>query len=183
MGQSGRAIIRHHRFVIWRFVHGDETALVQHFGQPEILKAVRGRSWKYGRAAARKYLGEKNRQYRRRRPVYRDGETETLGYAVEINGHLAGGIGVTLDGHKAEIGYWLAQPHWGRGLMTAIVRAWVAYLFKKYHVRRVAAKVFPFNRASARILQKNGFRFAGRLIRSRRAGRKPLDDLLFTKTR
>ena len=77
------------------------------------------------------------------------------------NGQLIGGIGflglkIGVD-HEAELGYWLAKPHWGRGVMTKCVCAAVDYAFRDLHVRRIAAKVFVFNLGSARVLEKAGF--------------------------
>jgi [ribosomal protein S5]-alanine N-acetyltransferase len=82
----------------------------------------------------------------------------------EAGGRLIGGIG--LDGlgdaepwraHRAEIGYWLAKPFWGRGIMTAVVRAVCAHGFAECGLVKITAQVFDGNAASARVLEKNGF--------------------------
>jgi len=64
--------------------------------------------------------------------------------------------------HTAEIGYWLARPFWGQGIMTDVVRAYVRYAFDELHVLRLTAHVLEFNAASARVLEKNGFKLEGR---------------------
>ena len=64
--------------------------------------------------------------------------------------------------HKAEIGYWLARPFWGQGIMTDAVRAYVRYAFSELQVTRLVAHVFELNTPSARVLEKNGFQLEGR---------------------
>ena len=51
--------------------------------------------------------------------------------------------------HLAEIGYWLARPYWGKGIMTAAVRAYVHYAFADLELLRLTAHVFEFNAGSA----------------------------------
>ena len=69
--------------------------------------------------------------------------------------------------HRANLGYWLARPYWGRGLMTEAVRRYVRYALERLEVVRLTAEVFPWNEASARVLEKVGFRREGRLRRHR----------------
>ncbi|PST82599.1 GNAT family N-acetyltransferase [Pedobacter yulinensis] len=73
------------------------------------------------------------------------------------------GIGSTLlqsdvYRHSAEIGYWLAQPFWGRGIGTEAVRLLTAHAFSIAGITRVFAGVFANNPASMRVLEKNGYR-------------------------
>jgi [ribosomal protein S5]-alanine N-acetyltransferase len=78
---------------------------------------------------------------------------------------LIGGCG--FDGfqvgksHRAEVGYWLAKPFWGRGIMTAVVRRLCQHAFDKLGLAKVTAHVFPHNPASARVLEKCGFQEEG----------------------
>ena len=66
-------------------------------------------------------------------------------------------------GHRAEIGYWLARPYWGQGIMTNVVRAACTYSIEQWNLVRITANVFEFNTASARVLEKNGFHLEGTL--------------------
>ena len=59
--------------------------------------------------------------------------------------------------HRAEIGYWLAKPFWGRGVMTAVVGVVCAHGFAEHRLVKITANVFDSNAASARVLEKNGF--------------------------
>jgi ribosomal-protein-alanine N-acetyltransferase len=78
---------------------------------------------------------------------------------------LIGDIGLELEAgcrsHRAEIGYWLAKPFWGRGIMTAVVKAVCQHAFENLGLARITAHVFSFNDASARVLQKCGFEQEG----------------------
>lgn len=67
--------------------------------------------------------------------------------------------------HRAEIGYWLAKPSWGRGIMTAVVGRMSRHAFEELGLAKITAHVFAFNPASARVLEKCGFREEGLLRR------------------
>jgi RimJ/RimL family protein N-acetyltransferase len=74
---------------------------------------------------------------------------------------MIGGIGFTgLESgkcHCSEIGYWLARPYWGRGIMTAVLRKAIELAFERLGLVKLTAHVFAGNVASARVLQKCGF--------------------------
>jgi RimJ/RimL family protein N-acetyltransferase len=108
-----------------------------------------------------------------------NGEPEKMGYALEWQGQFIGGIGFTAFDHKAEIGYWIARPYWGRGLMTEAVTLFIVYLRKKYRFTRFEGKVFSFNSASGRVLEKCGFQKEGVLIHDFRVGKKYFDHIVY----
>jgi RimJ/RimL family protein N-acetyltransferase len=176
-------VVRHPRFVLRQYERGDLPELLSYYGHPEVLRNVSGRSRPYRRAEAERYLTEKLRQYRRGRPATRPDEIESMGYAIEVDGRFAGGVGYTLHGHRAVIGYWLGRPFWGRGIMTEVVRSLTAHLARTHGVRRVEAKVFPFNPASARVLEKAGFVLEGRLRKNHAVQGRLLDHLLYARVR
>ncbi|MFX6949463.1 GNAT family protein, partial [Acinetobacter baumannii] len=76
-----------------------------------------------------------------------------------------GGIGLILNSDvyimSAEIGYWLAEPFWGQGIATEAVRQLVEYTFYYFDIVRLYAEVFETNKASMRVLEKNGFYLEG----------------------
>lgn len=103
------------------------------------------------------------------------------------DGYLIGGIGY-LDleigrSHGAELGYWLAKPYWGRGIMTAAVERLSEYSFSELGLVRISALVFHFNGASARVLEKAGFHCEGRLRNYFKKDGVVFDGLLFAKVR
>lgn len=103
---------------------------------------------------------------------------EATHWAIEIDGEAVGGIGVTLRqdvyAHSAEIGYWLGETYWGRGIATEAMRAVVPYAMKRYDLLRLEAPVFAWNPASARVLEKCGFAREGVL----RSGARKEDELV-----
>jgi len=86
-------------------------------------------------------------------------------WAIRDADNLIGGIGIfaITPGEKAEIGYWLAQSYWGRGIMTAAVRGLCSFAFEQYRLHRIYAHVFATNPPSARVMEKAGFELEGRL--------------------
>ncbi len=97
---------------------------------------------------------------------------------------LCGGVGVMLKSepnyaHDGEIGYWLGRQYWNQGIATAAVRAFTAWVRAAYGLQRVSARVFATNTASARVLQKCGFRLEGTLRQGVRKEDRYLDLLVF----
>jgi len=82
--------------------------------------------------------------------------------AIEVNGEAVGGIGIhgmkDVYRYNAELGYWLAEIHWGKGIVTEAVNLMVKNAFDNYKWQRIFAAVFQNNPASMRVLEKNGFR-------------------------
>ena len=74
---------------------------------------------------------------------------------------LIGGCGLNEfevgKSHRAEVGYWLAKPWWGQGIMTAVVRRLCHHAFEEFRLAKITAHVFTLNPASARVLEKCGF--------------------------
>lgn len=87
--------------------------------------------------------------------------SRNLVLAIEVKGEASGGIGINLledvCNRTAEIGYWLAEPYWGRGIVTNAVRAIVPVAFDRYDITRIQAAIFAVNPASMRVLEKCGF--------------------------
>jgi [ribosomal protein S5]-alanine N-acetyltransferase len=103
------------------------------------------------------------------------------------HGYLVGGIGFhgleVGKTHRGELGYWLAKPYWGRGIMTSAVRSVSEYSFSDLGLVRVTAHVFDFNVASARVLEKAGFQCEGRLRKHYKKDGAIFDGLLYARVR
>lgn len=84
-----------------------------------------------------------------------------LNFAIEIAGKAVGGIGFVpgsdVERLNAEIGYWLGEKYWNRGIMSSVVRDSADYIFANSDFIRLFAPVFEFNSASMRVLEKAGF--------------------------
>ncbi|MDO1445191.1 GNAT family protein [Rhodocytophaga aerolata] len=82
-------------------------------------------------------------------------------FAIELRGQAIGGISLEpqADIHRknAELGYWLAEPFWGQGIISQAIKQMVDYAFATYDIDRIVARPFGHNVASHRVLKKNGF--------------------------
>lgn len=82
--------------------------------------------------------------------------------AIELNGEVIGGIGVSVQTDiyrkNAELGYWLAEPFWGKGIISEAIRIMISEAFEKLDIARIFARPFHTNKASHRVLEKAGFR-------------------------
>jgi ribosomal-protein-alanine N-acetyltransferase len=112
-------------------------------------------------------------------------------FAIAINDDVVGGIGVeigdprSLSGsdHCAEIGYWLGESFWGWGIMSEAVPALTEWAFAELHLVRLHAAVYARNPASARILEKAGYEYEGRLRARYFRDGEYIDGLLYAKLR
>ena len=108
-------------------------------------------------------------------------------FCIEINGAAVGGIGIhpgqDVHRHTATLGYWLGAEFWGRGIMTEAVAALTDFCFENFPLRRISAEVFANNPASARVLEKAGFTFEGRLKSHVVKDGQLLDSLLYARTK
>jgi RimJ/RimL family protein N-acetyltransferase len=94
---------------------------------------------------------------------------ETM-FAIEVDGEAAGGIGFVphsdVERVNAEIGYWLGEPFWGRGIVSEALVAVTNYAIETHHLTRVFALPYARNAASCRVLEKAGYVLEARLRRS-----------------
>lgn len=108
-------------------------------------------------------------------------------FCIEIDRAAAGAIGLKVkeDVHRrtAELGYWLAEPFWGRGVMTVAVLAFVEHSFETLPLDRIFAEVYANNPASVRVLEKAGFEYEGRLRKNVVKDGQTLDSLVYARLR
>jgi RimJ/RimL family protein N-acetyltransferase len=108
-------------------------------------------------------------------------------FAIATSEEAIGGIGLhrQSDVHRlsAEIGYWLGEPFWGRGIATRAVRALTEWAFATTPLERLFACVFATNPASARVLTNAGYQFEGRMRRAVIKDGRMLDQLIYAALR
>jgi ribosomal-protein-alanine N-acetyltransferase len=108
-------------------------------------------------------------------------------FAIEVDGEAGGGIGLVLHDDvervSAELGFWLGEAFWGRGVMTDAVIAFVPWAFQQFDLTRIYANVFEFNVGSARVLEKAGFVREARLRRAVIKQDEVLDEWLYAQVR
>lgn len=91
-------------------------------------------------------------------PKSEAGELAAFAITTKVEGELIGAIGLRIDGpfSRAELGYWIGEPYWGRGYCTEAATRIVQYGFAELELHRVHASYFARNPASGRVLQKIG---------------------------
>jgi RimJ/RimL family protein N-acetyltransferase len=108
-------------------------------------------------------------------------------FAIDINGEACGGIGLHPqdDIHKknAELGYWLAEPFWGKGIITRAIPQVVDYGFKNFDIDRIFARPFGNNPGSQKVLEKTGFTLEGRFKGTICKNGECLDELIYAVRR
>ncbi|MGH8664662.1 MAG: GNAT family N-acetyltransferase [Burkholderiales bacterium] len=116
-----------------------------------------------------------------------DSMSVRMHWAIEVEGQLAGGIGAEpgegVDARSAHFGYWLGRAYWGRGIMTAACRATSDFLLGHFDWERLEARVFAWNPASMRVLEKSGFEREGVLRRSVFKDGQVIDAVLYARVR
>lgn len=94
-------------------------------------------------------------------------ENETFAFAITVDHIAIGSIGVFRQGNihrqTAELGYYIAEEYWGKGIITEAVRQICEYVFGKSDIIRIYAEPFACNTASCRALEKAGFQYEGTL--------------------
>lgn len=161
-------------FEIRSFRADDVGALVRHADNPRVAEHLRDRfPHPYTKRDALEWLAVATRQ---------DPETN---FAIAVDDELVGTVGLQLGEdvyrHSAEIGYWLGEACWGRGIATEAVRVLTEWGFSRIGLLRIHALVFEANPASIRVLEKAGFELEGRMRNAVVKSGRVMDQLLFAR--
>lgn len=104
-------------------------------------------------------------------------------FAIAVDDEAIGGIGLELKSdvfrRSTEIGYWIGERFWGRGIATEAVAALTSWGFANLDIERIYAGVFSWNPASSRVLEKVGYTFEGRLHNAIYKDGRVLDELVY----
>jgi RimJ/RimL family protein N-acetyltransferase len=105
-------------------------------------------------------------------------------FAIDISGQAVGGIGferrTDIERFSAEVGYWLGEEFWGRGICTAALRIATPFALKSFQLSRIFALPFTGNLASIRVLEKTGYLREGLLRKSAYKDGRFLDQALYS---
>jgi [ribosomal protein S5]-alanine N-acetyltransferase len=104
-------------------------------------------------------------------------------FAIDVSGKAVGGIGLhpqpDILCKNIELGYWMGEAYWGRGIATLAVKQMVAHAFENFDIQRVFARPFGNNPASAKVLEKAGFTLEARLDNTIYKNGEYLDELIY----
>lgn len=111
----------------------------------------------------------------------------TTSFAIAVDGLAVGGIslhvGQDIERLSAELGYWLGEPYWGRGIMSDAVVAVTRYALDDLGLVRVFALPFAHNAGSCRVLEKAGYQREGVMRCSAIKDGRVLDQVLYAVAR
>lgn len=114
-------------------------------------------------------------------------EYSTFAFAITYDDKVIGSIGVFRQGNihyrTAELGYYVAEAYWGRGIMTEAVRQACGYVFANSDIIRIYAEPFAYNTASCRVLEKAGFQYEGTLRQNAVKNGQVIDMKMYAITR
>lgn len=140
--------------VVRSYQPGDAASLARHANNRKVWLNLRDRfPHPFSEADGAAYIAAV-----RARPV-------TTSFAIAIDGRAVGGIslqvGDDIERLSAELGYWLGEEYWGRGVVSDAVAAVTRYAFDALGLIRVFALPFAHNAASCRVLEKAGYQREG----------------------
>ena len=114
-------------------------------------------------------------------------EDETFAFAITLDDKVIGSIGVfrqqNIHRQTAEMGYYIAEEYWGKGIMTDAVKQICEYVFKNSDILRIYAEPFAYNTGSCRILEKAGFQYEGTLRNNAVKNGKVIDMKMYSLLR
>jgi [ribosomal protein S5]-alanine N-acetyltransferase len=114
-------------------------------------------------------------------------QSPTRYFAIATREEAIGGIGITINEDvyrlTAELGYWLAEPFWGQGIMTEAVTKFSDYCFAQFELVRIFAQPYASNPKSARVLEKAGYALEGIMRCNVIKAGKILDQYLYAKVK
>lgn len=115
------------------------------------------------------------------------GANPETAFAVTVDDLPVGSVGAVLgedvERCSAEVGYWLGESYWGRGIATRALEGFTRYAFAAYELERLFAVPLAANTVSCRVLEKAGYRLEGRMRRSAVKDGVVQDQLLYAIVR
>ena len=162
------------RCVVRPWQPGDAAALARHANDPDVARNLRDRfPHPYTIRDAHAFLDHAAQA------------ADPTNLAIEVDGDAAGAIGYVpgsdIERFSAEIGYWLGQAVWGRGVATEALQLVTRDLFERLNLLRLFALPFADNAASVRVLEKAGYVREGLLRSSSVKAGAPRDQLLYAR--
>ena len=161
-------------FCIRSYKLSDKEALVKYANNYNISKLLRDQfPFPYTAEEAERWIVHACNQY-----------PET-NFVIANDKEMFGAIGINLqedvNRFSAEIGYWIGEPFWGKGVATAALIAFTDFAFNKFKINRIFANVFEGNDASEKVLLKAGYTKEATLKKAVYKEGKFLDQYIYAK--
>lgn len=119
---------------------------------------------------------------RNRREAWEKKERFAAAVVLKETGELIGTcslMNVSWEHMNAELLYWLGKPYWGKGYMTEAARRMIRFGFEELGLERISVGCFARNKASARVIEKLGFKYEGCARHEFKKGDEFLDNMHF----
>jgi len=167
-------IIKTKKFILRSPKKGDEDSLWENYNDKTIAKNM--------------VLMETEKEFKGRwKDSFKKKKGVNLINIIEVNGNSAGAISLRgtdeYNKTKATISYWIGKKYRNKGITTKALRLFTDYAFKKLKLVRIQANVRTFNKASARILEKAGYKLGGIRRKNVLKEGKFYDDFLYARVR
>ncbi len=138
-------------FHIRSYEYSDQEALVKYANNYNVSRLLRNQfPFPYTKTDAEAWL------------INSCNQVIETSFAITNENELIGAIGINLqedvNRFSAEIGYWLAEPFWGKGITTLALKKFTEYAFNNFSLNRIYANVFERNQASEKVLLKAGYK-------------------------
>lgn len=160
------------RFTLRPWLPSDAASLARHANNKNVSRNLTDIfPYPYTLDDARTWIGKQQ------------GVEPARNFAIIIDGEAVGGVGFLVGKdifyRSAELGYWLGEEFWGRGIVTDAVRAVVKYAFENFDLMHIFAGTFERNVGSRRVLEKAGFELEGRLRMHATKDGETMNDLVY----
>jgi len=166
-------IIKSKKFILRPYRKGDEESLRENINDKEIYRYTCNIPHPYLKKDAKEWINKNTKPNKKE-----------VNFAVDINGKVVGCIGFrNIEKHKAEIGYWLGKKYWGKGIVSEALKHVSNFGFKNLKLKRIYAPIFVANKRSRRVLEKNKYKFEGKMKNYYMKDGKLIDCLLYAKTK
>ncbi len=152
----------------------DLESLVLHANNPRIAQFMTdGFPHPYNKEAGKKFI------------EFATADDPVHIFAIEVAGNAVGGIGIhpqqDIYRKNAEIGYWLGEKYWNKGIITKALNQVVEIAFNEFNIERVFARPFGTNKASQKVLEKCGFTLESVLKKTIFKNGEYMDELIYAK--
>lgn len=170
--------IKTKRFILRPMMLKDAKDLARNMNNWNVIRNLSAIPFPYELKDAKKWLVKTVAEMKKEEPA-------DFVYAIQIDDEVVGAIGAhrIVHGHKAEIGYWLAEEHWGNGIMSEAVAEFMTYIFFQFKLHRVFARAYDFNKGSMRVMEKAGMQFEGIEFKGALKDGNYIDCHVYAKTR
>ena len=172
-----KTILKGNGFLLRPYKKVDAKSITKNANNKKIARNMNDRfPQPYALKDARNWIKINQDKYRKQKYI--------ASFVIDVEGKAVGTIELSIKAsHEGSLGYWLGEKYWGRGIVSEAVKLITAYGFKKLKLRRIYAAIFPWNKASKKVLLRNYFKFEGVLKKGNQKDGRFIDDYLFAKVK